>query len=668
MHRCGGASWKLRLLQHVLVAALSTKVSTGGEACVAKDVTQQFKESWGESRVVVLFPDLHRSGGPAHFHQLHSGLNRIGFSSLMHHVNPYYQDEYTRNLTTMFTSDNISSRDVLILPCDWSMYLSRSEEAALRATGVRAVVVVTGVAFPQEDGLLDLSDFSQGRAIPFAHSHYSHTFYQLPWDSEKHILWAPVEPWVIDAHRTYEKMKASRGPGATLTAKENLILLDPDAKHEVVLPQVEDISVEILFEKTREELIELFKRAKVLYDIYLNGHEHLPREAVLFDVVPILTTADNGGDMVDFPMPNEFRVDELCAECSANVLRKVLGEFEEHRLALEPLKRAVLDRPTLLLNTLEATFSTRVYQFHISASTYAEEGHALIAAVRLLTTMPLASVQISVRKGGKSRLIRRAGGLVRRFVELGLTDKEGGQKYHSLRFVENPAPTVVHGDLLVVMNKPYYVYNFSSLVAMAKKVLAAEHCHHYVFFQGDLVFSRLPKLVKGHTNGATICNSTTEERAALPLPGAISMEVFSVALTDARQMLAAKSDVDSEKQMLGWTGVAQTVCTSLCTLAANPTWQSTGIFRRIFDPRIRTDNTSIVVRVDDNVLLRHHFPCSSDSDQVVGVIMQKFDLAHKDLYRTLLNAVQGRKKEAPCFSEAYNHMCGTECLLSSQTK
>jgi len=658
------------------MAALSTKVSTGGETCVAEDVPQRFKEGWGETRVVVLFPDLHRSGGPAHFHQLHSGLNQVGFSSLMHHVNPYYQDEYTRNLTTMFTSDDISSRDILVLPAEWSMYLSRSEETKLRATGARAVVVVTGVTFPHNQGLLDLSDFSQGRAIPFAHSHYSHTFYQLPWDADKHILWAPVEPWVINAHRTYEKMKASRGSGATLTAKENLILLDPDAKHEIVLPQVENISTEILFEKTREELIELFKRAKVLYDIYLNGHEHLPREAVLFDVVPVLTTADNGGDMVDFPIPNEFRVDELCAECQANVLEKVTSAFEEHRLALEPVKRAILERPALLLNTLEATFSTHVYQFHISASTYAEEGHALIAAVRLLTTMPLASVQISVRKGGKSRLVRRAGGLVRRFVELGLTDKEGGQKYHSLRFVENPAPTVIHGELLVVMKKPYYVYNFGSLVAMGKKVLAAGHCHHYVSFQGDLVLSRLPKPVKGNTNGATICNSTTEERAAFPLPGAISMEVFSVTPTDAHQMFAAKRDVDggftADRQISGWTSVAQTVCNNLCTLAANPMWQSTGIFRRVFDSRMRTDNTSIVVRVGDNVVLRHRFSCSSDSKQVAGVIMEEigslhYDLAHEDMHRTVLNAVEGKKKEAPCFSEAYNRVCGTVCPLSSSS-
>ena len=37
-----------------------------------------------KAKIIVYFPDFHRSGGPAHFHQVHSGLNQLGFDSYFH--------------------------------------------------------------------------------------------------------------------------------------------------------------------------------------------------------------------------------------------------------------------------------------------------------------------------------------------------------------------------------------------------------------------------------------------------------------------------------------------------------------------------------------------------------------------------------------------------------
>ena len=42
-----------------------------------------------------------------------------------------------------------------------------------------------------------------------------------------------------------------------------------------------------------------------LVDMHLNGMEHLPREAVLFDCWPVIS-ADNGSYEVDFPTPFKF--------------------------------------------------------------------------------------------------------------------------------------------------------------------------------------------------------------------------------------------------------------------------------------------------------------------------------------------------------------------------
>ena len=100
------------------------KTDAGPRTCTESDGCRRqtplsYQGNPGEPRIIVVFPDNHRSGGPAHFHQVHSGLNRLGFLSLMHHVNPYYADEHMKNLSKMLTPDEISSRDVLILPCNW---------------------------------------------------------------------------------------------------------------------------------------------------------------------------------------------------------------------------------------------------------------------------------------------------------------------------------------------------------------------------------------------------------------------------------------------------------------------------------------------------------------------------------------------------------------------
>lgn len=651
------------------------KADASPRSCAESDVCRRqaplsYQGNPGEPRIIVVFPDNHRSGGPAHFHQVHSGLNRLGFLSLMHHVNPYYADEHMKNMSTMLTPDEISSRDILILPCNWEGYLPLEDEMKLRAKGTRAVVLVTGVSYPEETDLLDLSDFTKGRAIPFAHSHYSHTLYQLPWNASRHIVWAPVEPWVVKAHHEYERVKQRLPSTSELTFKENRILVDPDAKMDaLILPNgalmqpPTQVQSTTLFGKTRDELIQLFKRSKVMYDVYLNGHEHLPREAVLFDVIPVLTRADNGGDMVDFPLPPEFRVDELCNECATRTLGDTLLDFDDNRPKLDALKRAVLERPTELLRTLDHTFATRSYQFQIDTASYAEEGHALIAAIRLLSLLPLASVQITVRPGGTHRLVRRAGGLSRKLQELGLTDKAGGKLWHSLRIVEQTETTVFHGDLIVAMKKPFYVYDMAPLLELGKQLLREGGCDRF-YAAGQLEI----KLLFSFPNTAASvykCEDRPQitERA---YPGFVSMDVFSLPSIFVHDFLSAELSAvpqDTPGQIL------HSICADLCALSQSSIWQATGIFQRVFNPQLRTDNTSIILRVGkDNI--QRSFSCTVDAEDIVD------DMAHElihhqgvvgvppeELKRILLPAVEGRLTSSRCSSDAYNSVCQDVCVF-----
>ena len=99
-----------------------------------------------KAKIIIYFPDFHRSGGPAHFHQVHSGLNQLGFDSYFHFLNPYYADEHMKNLTEI-TINEITERDIIILPANWQTYLNTSEELSLPKIGTRAVVLLTVVSY-----------------------------------------------------------------------------------------------------------------------------------------------------------------------------------------------------------------------------------------------------------------------------------------------------------------------------------------------------------------------------------------------------------------------------------------------------------------------------------------------------------------------------------------
>ena len=45
---------------------------------------EQIVTTLPKAKIIIYFPDFHRSGGPAHFHQVHSGLNQLGFDSYFH--------------------------------------------------------------------------------------------------------------------------------------------------------------------------------------------------------------------------------------------------------------------------------------------------------------------------------------------------------------------------------------------------------------------------------------------------------------------------------------------------------------------------------------------------------------------------------------------------------
>ena len=136
---------RITLLLLLLLVALSVNISNS----ILTPTPIKDSALIAQSRIIVYFPDFHQSGGPAHFHQVHSGLNQLGFDSYFHFINPHYVDEHMKNLTVV-DIDKVTGRDIIIFPANWEMYINKTEEMMLRKRGARAVVLVTAVSYPEE--------------------------------------------------------------------------------------------------------------------------------------------------------------------------------------------------------------------------------------------------------------------------------------------------------------------------------------------------------------------------------------------------------------------------------------------------------------------------------------------------------------------------------------
>ena len=157
---------RLLILFVSCLAPTSTEHKSGGSGNV---VTTKVKLP--TTYIFVYLPDFHKSGGPAHFHQLHSNLNQLGFDSYFYHVNPHYVDKHMKNLT-FFDPTALQGRDIVVLPANWQTYMTKEEERQLQQSGARGVVLVTGVSYPKEE-LLSLENYTQGYSAVCAFSLYA---------------------------------------------------------------------------------------------------------------------------------------------------------------------------------------------------------------------------------------------------------------------------------------------------------------------------------------------------------------------------------------------------------------------------------------------------------------------------------------------------------------
>jgi hypothetical protein len=439
-------------------------------------------------QIIVVFPYDHISGGPAALHHVHSSINRNDIAeSVFCTLNAHYADTHSVSITTaeIFAGGSVSSKDIFLMPSDWGSWTderwTHDELTKLRSNGARAVSYVLGICSPHEQHVSPLEEKTMGGVIPFAHSHYTHEIYGLPWHDRDGVLLSPLEPSIYAAAREYSML-----PLDQRVPKEALVLVDGDFKSDVQIPNIPNVEVKVLKGLSKTEIIDFYKRARVVVDIFLNGLERVACEGVLFDALPVLAAADNGKDDIDFPIPGEFKVDPLDPDAMSAVILRILFQHEQLVGHFAPFKQMVQRMPAKSDAAVESIFSSSKLQFAIHVGNYASEQHVWASVLSILALLPLASIDIFVRGGeglggpGSTALfLRQSHVVLEELASLGLTDRKGGGSYHSIRVRVEPdqieskpralslMPTVVHGDVFLLLPSPALLFDKEPLVRAA---------------------------------------------------------------------------------------------------------------------------------------------------------------------------------------------------------
>ena len=301
--------------------------------------------------------------------------------------------------------------------------------------------------------------------------------------------------------------------------KENLILIDSDLKDDLWVPKhllSSTTSIIMLDGFSVGELIVLYKRASVIIDLHFNGPERTCWEAILFDCYPVVSHQGNGGDDIDIPIPAKYKVDAYDADLDHSNAANVGNDSNEsnesntnsntrrssdlftavdHILAnhaalandFAAFKTKVIEMPVAYRNSIEKTFSSSAvifvlggqwkpalkkpdrYQSSASANespriqtqtrhgeVRQRETNIVACLISILYHLPLSSIIIHVPH--VFDFLQRWQRLWRELSELGLSDKYGGGKHHSVRVLpprlsKNDTSAQIRGDVSFTVDR-----------------------------------------------------------------------------------------------------------------------------------------------------------------------------------------------------------------------
>ena len=112
---------------------------------------------------------------------------------------------------------------------------------------------------------------------------------------------------------------------------------------------------------TRQEVVDLYKTAKVLVDSYVTGMERAVFEGAVFDIVPLVAKHGNARHPLDFLLPEQWRWQVHEYKRLNQLISAALTDHAAAVADMAPLRQYVRDMPSV--------FSAQVRRyFQVSAA------------------------------------------------------------------------------------------------------------------------------------------------------------------------------------------------------------------------------------------------------------------------------------------------------------
>jgi len=420
-------------------------------------------------------------GGVAAVHYLHHVLLGQGHHSFyFNNVKECFPGKYKSQRLEEWNPTTFSNEDIIIIPeVLTTKYLFTYDplEAWLPEwqdhSGARVLIwslaaLQTIPPYFLQRVAVDVGVMTHGRAQVLANSAYIRDTHEL--------LGSSLYGGVIRSALSPDFYEAYQGAGNTdslvlvnSSGKTNLVLIDGDVDTDFLFdPRVrwrQDIVVVKLFGYSPQEVRALYAEARVVVDLYLPGFERVVQEALLFDVVPLLADQYNGPCEDDFTflraegtaasrrrhnsmgLRDRLLFDPGDAQVLADKVDYVLNNY--HTLLAHPqlrkFRQEVLEQPNAIPRVVDRWAHTADVTVVMVSCSDTEDTLLLGTILSLLHHYPMVSVEARVRH--PDEFVLRHAGLVAMLTRQGLTDRDGGSSFHSVRFRNAAEFYIVGGDV-----------------------------------------------------------------------------------------------------------------------------------------------------------------------------------------------------------------------------
>jgi hypothetical protein len=162
--------------------------------------------------------------------------------------------------------------------------------------------------------------------------------------------------------------------------KQNIVLADGDAFAKELFDKIKDAlfmldpSIQLLLHKdrTREEVPEWYKIAKVTIDCRNPGVEFINYEAVLYDVITLSCDSRATRNAFDFPVPSMYRLEPTDVQATARQLHALVRNYPKHIKNFKYFKSLVRNSQSKIETQLNVHFFARDVLFRYDTHIHTE--------------------------------------------------------------------------------------------------------------------------------------------------------------------------------------------------------------------------------------------------------------------------------------------------------